>query len=294
MYQPSQHKLAEPDSQSTTNLSILEEVDDKDEAPAYSNPNGVSVIDYKNYQPPPPPHPAFSTYHLLEPDQSEGIDRSRAESLTPQPHPQQFEESATAPVVRLNGETSGPCEAAGLDLLNRPTLHQRTVSAPGDRPMQTTSDFQNNGRGRSVSIDTRTTSPSPYSPVSSTGTAWDSSTAATTPADDLKNNFLSVNSAKSSPPAAVSAPTTPIVYCSDPIALSPDEHPFDDSSMFSDLENLAGAYRIKPKSSMSNLQRGLSHASQAPIPVRNLTTQGKRDSHMAGQAPIPALPLRPR
>lgn len=288
----------ELDSRSMTNLGILEEVDDKDELPAYSNPNGVSIVDYKMYRPPAPPPPAFSTYHLVEPGQTEDLARSRNDSLTPKPYLQGHEEQNGTPAVVLDpGMRASPPESTNLRPPYRPIMHQRTLSAPGDRPTDTASDFQNAGRGRSVSIDVRNLSPTAQSSTSSTATTWDISTAATTPAEDINPNFLSASSARSPPPPLKSVPTTPLVYCSDPIALSPTEYPSEDSSLFSDLESLAGAHRIKPRSSMSNLQRNLSRASQAPIPVSNTTTNNQRYSYLAGQAPmpaIPALPPRPR
>ena len=169
-------------------------------------------------------------------------------------------------------------------------MHQRTLSAPGDRPTEPTPDVQNAVRGRSVSIDTRNLTPTAQSSTSSTATTWDISTAATTPAEDINPNFLSASSSRSPLLPPKSAPTTPIVYCSDPIALSPTEHPSENSSLFSDLENLAGAYRIKPRSSMSNLQRNISHSSQAPIPVSSTTTKSQRYNYLEGQAPMPAIP----
>ena len=267
----------ELDSSLVTNLTILGEADDKDELPAYSNPNGVSVFDYKIYRPPPPHHPAFSTYQLVEPGQMESLDRSRSGSLTPKPYLHGYEEQNSTPAVIPDPGTRGsPPESLHLRPPYRPIIHQRTLSAPGDRPTQTTQDFQNAGRGRSVSIDTRNLSPTAQSSTSSTATTWDTSTAATTPAEDSDPNFLSASSARPPLPPPKSAPTTPIVYCSDPIALSPTEHPSEESSLFSDLENLAGAYRIKPRRSMSNLQRNISHASQAPIPVGSSTTKSQR------------------
>lgn len=282
-HKPSESTLIELDSRSVTNLSILEETEDKEGLPAYSNPLGIAVMDYKSYRPPPPPHPAFSSYQLVEPGHTEGLDRSRNDSLTPKPYAHDSAEPVTTPVVM-----TPPEETRDLKSQYRPIMHQRTLSAPGDRPAQIPSEQPNCGRGRSVSIATGNLSPTPNSSISSSATTWDPSTAATTPSEDLKNTFLSVSSARSPPPAPVSVPTTPIEYCSDPIALSPTEHPSEDISLFEDLESLAGAYRIKPRSSMSNLQRNLSH--QAPIPVRNPTTKSQRMSYMAGQAPIPDLP----
>ena len=281
----------ELDSRSATNLAILEEVDDKDELPAYSNPNCVSIVDYKIYRPPPPHHPAFSTYQLVEPGQTESLDRSRSDSFTPKPYLQSHQEQSRTPTVLLDpGTRASPPESNNLRPPYRPIMHQRTLSAPGDRPTQPTPDFQNAVRGRSVSIDTRNLTPTAQSSTSSTATTWDISTAATTPAEDINPNFLSASSSRSPLLPPKSAPTTPIVYCSDPIALSPTEHPSENPSMFSDLENLAGAFRIKPRSSMSNLQRNISHASQAPIPVSSTTTKSQRYNYLEGQAPMPAIP----
>ena len=281
----------ELDSYSATNLSILEETEFQDELPAYSNPNGVSIADYKNYRPPTPPHPAFSSYQLVEPGEMDILDRSRSESLTPKPYLRGPEAPPNNRDVRVaEGLKAAPEGAASLKPPNRP-IHQRTLSAPGNRAAQPAVDYEHGGRGRSVSIDTRNLSPTAYSPISSAATTWDSSTAATTPSEDAKTNFLSVRSARSPPPPSISVPATPIVYCTDPIALSPTEHPSDDSSLFSDLESLAGAYRIKPRSSMSNLRRNVSHASQAPIPVRTATTtRDQGTSYLAGQASMPVIP----
>ena len=285
----------EMDSHSATNLSILEETEDQDELPAYSNPGGISIADCKKYRPPTPPHPAFSSYQLIEPGQMDILDRSRSESLTPKPYlhgrPEQTSDNSD---VRVNAAFRAvPESAASLKPPNRPN-HQRTLSAPADRIAQPAVENQQGGRGRSVSIDTRNISTTAYSPISPAVTAWDSSTAETTPAEDVKNMFLSASSARSPPPPPpVAVPTTPIVYCDDPIALSPTEHPSDDLSLFSDLESLAGAYRIKPRSSMSNIRRNLSHASQAPIPVSNANLQSQGTSYLAGRASTPVIPAWP-
>ena len=285
----------EMDSRSAINPSILEETEDQDELPAYSNPSSVSVADYKKYRPPTPPHPAFSSYQLIEPGQMDILDRSRSESLTPKPYLHRPEGTPNSSDMRVNEAfRAAPEGATSLKPPNRPN-HQRTLSAPADRPGQLAVDSQQSGRGRSVSIDTRNISPTAYSPISSAVTTWDSSTAETTPAEDVKNMFLSASSARSPPPPPppITVPTTPIVYCDDPIALSPTEHPSDDLSLFSDLESLAGAYRIKPRSSMSNIRRNVSHASQAPIPVSNATLQGQGTSYLAGRASTPAMPAWP-
>ncbi|KAL8784637.1 MAG: hypothetical protein Q9195_008966 [Heterodermia aff. obscurata] len=283
----------ELDSHSAINLSILEETEAQDELPAYSNPNGVSIAEYKNYRPPTPPHPAFSSYQLIEPGQMDILDRSRSASLTPKPYLHGPEGPLKSPDMRVDEALrTVPEGAKSLKPPNRP-IHQRTLSAPGDRAAQPAADFQQGGRGRSVSIDTRNLSPTGYSPISSAVTTWDSSTAATTPSEDVKNTSLSVSSARSPPPPPITVPTTPIVYCDDPIALSPTEHPSEDLSLFSDLESLAGAYRIRPRSSMSNLQRNLSHASQAPIPVSSITSKGQGTSYLAGQASRPVIPAWP-
>ena len=282
----------ELDPHRATNLSILEEIEAQDELPAYSNPSGVSIAEYKSYRPPTPPHPAFSSYQLIEPGQMDILARSRSESLTPKPYLHGPEERPNNPGVRVDEALrAAPEGATSLKPPNRP-VHQRTLSAPGDRAAQLAADYQQSGRGRSVSIDTRNLNPTAYSPISSAATTWDSSTAATTPSEDANNTFLSVSSARS-PPPPISVPTTPIVYCSDPIALSPTEHPSEDTSLFSDLESLAGAYRIKPRSSMSNIRRNLSHASQAPIPVMNATTRSQGTSYLAGQASMAVMPAWP-
>ena len=274
-------------------LNILEELEGQDGLPAYSNPNGVSIADYKNYRPPTPPHPAFSTYQLIEPGQMDILDRSRSESLTPKPHLHGPGAPPSNPDLRAGGALrAAPEGVTSLKPPNRP-IHQRTLSAPGDRAAQPAADYQQGARGRSVSIDTRNLGPTVYSPISSAATTWGSSTAATTPSEETKTTFLSVSSARSPPPPPISVPTTPIVYCDDPIALSPTEHPSDDSSLFSDLESLAGAYRIKPRSSMSNIRRNVSHASQAPIPIRNPTVKGQGTSYLAGQASTPVIPAWP-
>lgn len=278
---------------SATNLSILEETEDQGELPAYSNPGGVSIIDYKNYRPPTPPHPAFSSYQLIEPRQMGRLDCSRSESLTPRPYLHGREEPPNNPNVRFDEALgAAPEGVTSLRPPNRP-IHQRTLSAPGDRAAQPVADYQQGVRGRSVSIDTRNLSPTAYSPIGSAVTAWDSSTAATTPSEDVKNTFLSVSSARSPPPPPITVPATPIVYCTDPIALSPTEHPSEDLSLFSDLESLAGAYRIKPRSSMSNIRRNPSHASQAPIPVKNASHQSRKTSYLASQASMPVIPAWP-
>ena len=292
----------ELDSHVVTNLGTLEEAEEKEEdLPRYSNPNGVSIMDFKDYQPPPPPHPALSTYRLLEPEEAEQIVRSRSNSLTPRPPTQGNEQPATSPVVMLDYQIKVPPEeetnSERSRLLGRPSLHQRALSAPGNRPIPEPPSFHHGGRGRSVSIDTRVLSPTEDSPSSSTTTGDGStSTAATTPCEDVKSQYLTVESARSTPPPISSAPATPLVYCNDPIALPPQDYPTEESSLFSELESLAGARRLKPRSSMSNIQRNLSHASQAPMPVRNTTTttKSKRDSYMAGRAPIPAIPPWPK
>ena len=289
---PLKNTQIERDPHSTTNLRILEETESQDELPAYSNPNGVSIAEYKNYRPPTPPHPAFSSYQLIEPGQMDVLDRARSQSLTPKPYLHGPEGPRGNPDVRVDDALrAAPEGATTLKPPHRPT-HQRTLSAPGDRAAQPAVDSQQSGRGRSVSIDTRNLSPTANSPISSAVTTWDSSTAATTPSEDVKNTFLSVSSARS-PPPPITVPTTPIVYCDDPIALSPTEHPSEDFSLFSDLESLAGAYRIKPRSSMSNIRRNLSHASQAPIPVSNASLKGQETSYLAGQASMPAIAAWP-
>ena len=288
--------VVELDSRSIPNIGVKEEIkENDDELPRYSEIGDVYVDDVKDYRPPPPPHPAFSFHQLVEPTQMESLDRSRSDSRTPRPAVHGPEAPATAPESVLGRDVYLPSDVKKhielLELPNRPSVHQRTLSAPGDRPGQPAPAYHTSGRGRSVSIDTRNLSPTISSPVSSTATSCDAlSTAATTPSDNTKASSLTVEPTRSPPPPpqSPSESITPVVYCSDPIALSPEEHPSDDLSLFSELENFAGAYRIKPRASMTNLNRNFSHASQAPIPIKSPVSEGQRDSYTVRKAPIPA------
>lgn len=289
--------VVELDSRSIPNMGIMEEIgENDDELPKYSETCDVSVEDRKDYRSPPLLHPAFSFHQPVKPSQTESLDRSRSGSLTPRTASQGPETPANEPVSMLgraiNIATDDNKDIVRLGLPNRPIIHQRTLSAPGDRPGQPASAYHTGGRGRCVSIDTRNLSPTISSPVSSTGTSCDAiSTAATTPSENTKASFLTAEPTRPPPPPPQppSVPITPFVYCSDPIALSPEEHPSDDSSLFSELENFAGAYRIKPRASMTNLNRNFSHASQAPIPVRSATGKGQRGSYTVSKASIPTV-----
>ena len=286
--------VVELDSRSISNMGVMEEIKEHDdELPSYSDIGDMPVDDLKDCRPPSQQHPAFSFQQLVEPIQMEILDHSRNDSLTPRPASHGPEAPATAPESMLSRDIHTPSankkDIERLALPTRLITHQRTLSAPGDRPGQPASEHHPSGRGRSVSIDTRNLSPTISSPVSSTATSCDAfSTAATTPSENTKAS-LTVEPTRPPPPPPQppSVPVTPFVYCSDPIALSPEEHPSDDSSLFSELENFAGAYRIKPRASMTNLNRNLSHASQAPIPIRSSTAKGQRDSYMVSEVPVP-------